>query len=58
MALQPYVPPGSASATSIINYAGREISEEEREKRIKDVCNSPSLAQVLLPLTRLLQAPH
>ena len=40
MALQPYVPPGSASATSIINYAGREISEEEREKRIKDVRNS------------------
>ena len=37
MALQPYVAPGSASATSIINYAGREISEEERAKRIQDV---------------------
>ena len=41
MALQPYVPPGSASAGAIISYAGMEISEEEREKRIKDVRAAP-----------------
>ena len=43
MALQPYVPPGSGSSGAIVSFTGQQISAEEREKRIKDVCSSFSL---------------
>ena len=42
MALQPYVPPGTGSSGAIVSYTGQQISAEEREKRIKDVCCAAS----------------